>query len=343
MATGINRRWMLKQRPQRLPGPECYEWREEPVPRAGENEVVIRNLYMSLDPAIRGWMDDRPSYLPPIPLGGVMRATTIGKVLESRCAGFERGDIVQGLNGWEDYSVSQGRGFTARVPVHPGLPLTDFLSVLGTTGLSAYFGLLEVARPRAGETVLVTGAAGAVGSIVGQLARRAGCRAVGVAGSDEKCAWLERECGYDATINYRTRANDLVAAIRAACPDGVDIQFENVGGGILEAGLECLNKRGRVLLCGLISQYNAGGDVRGIRNLWQLIAKTARIEGFLVRDWLDRWAEAAAELAKLVAAGELHHREHIERGLEHAPETFLRLFDGNHQGKLIVDIAGNEA
>jgi hypothetical protein len=340
MNASINRQWILARRPRGFPAAECYEFRRSPVPRIGDGEMIVRNAYLSLDPAIRGWMDDVPSYMPPIPIGAPMRGTTIGKVVESRIPGFAVGDIVQGLNGWEDYSVVRAGGFTAKLPTGLGVPPTNFLSVLGPTGLTAYFGLLDVGRPKRGETVLVSGAAGAVGSIVGQIAKIEGCRAVGIAGGTEKCDWLRRECGYDAVIDYKARAGgDFVAAIREACPDGVDIYFDNVGGPLLDAVLVSINERGRVLMCGAIAQYNATELPPGPRQLWQLIVRSARIEGFLVRSYLDRWAEGAGRMAGWLAEGRIRHREHIDKGLENATRSFERLFSGDHRGKLIVDIA----
>jgi len=337
-----NRQLLLKQRPHGRPGPECYEWRESRTAAPADGELLVRNLYLSLDPAIRGWMDDAPSYMPPIPVGSVMRGTTIARVIESRCDGFLPGDIVQGLNGWEDYSITPGAGFTAKVPLELKRPLTNFLSVLGPTGLTAYFGLIDVGRPQRGETVLVSGAAGAVGSIVGQIAAILGCHAVGIAGGAQKCSWLTEQLGFDAAIDYKREAG-LGAAIQAACPDGVDVYFDNVGGPLLESVLANINERARLLMCGAISGYNAVEPPPGPRNLWQLIVKSARLEGFLIKSYLGRWAEGRAQMAAWLDAGLIKHREHVDRGLENAPQSFLRLFDGNHDGKLIVDIAGKEA
>jgi NADPH-dependent curcumin reductase CurA len=338
----VNRQYLLKERPRGRPVPACYEWREGPAGAPADGELLVRNLYLSLDPAIRGWMDDAPSYMPPIPVGSVMRGTTIARVVESRCDGFRAGDIVQGLNGWEDYSITPGAGFTAKVPLELHRPLTNFLSVLGPTGLTAYFGLLEVGRPRRGETVLVSGAAGAVGCIAGQIAAILGCRVAGIAGGAEKCRWITEQLGFDAAIDYK-RETDLRAAIHAACPGGVDVYFDNVGGPLLECVLANINEHARLLMCGAISGYNAVEPPPGPRNLWQLIVKSARLEGFLIKSYLGRWAEGRAQMAAWLDAGLIKHREHVDRGLENAPQSFLRLFDGNHDGKLIVDIAGNEA
>ena len=340
MSKEVNRQWLLKQRPLGLPGRDCYEWRETPVPEARDGEIVIRNSYLSLDPAIRGWMSDAPSYLPPIPLGSVVRATTVGRVVESRSPCFAVGDMVVGLNGWEDYSVAGSGGFTAKVPAGLGLPATNFLSVLGAVGMTAYFGLLDVGQPKAGETVLVSGAAGAVGSLVGQIARIKGCRAVGIAGGAAKCAWIKNECHFDAVIDYKSApAEDLAAAIGKACPEGVDIYFDNVGGPMLDAALLNLKKHARVLMCGAIADYNAIEPPPGPRHLWQLLVKSARIEGFVVSNYLNRFAEGAGAIAEWIHGGSIKFREHIDRGLEHTPESFNRLFAGDHQGKLIVDVA----
>jgi len=336
-----NRQIILKQRPRGLPGPECYELRTSAVPEPAEGELLLRNLYLSLDPAIRGWMDDAPSYFPPIPLNAVMRGTTIARVVKSRSPEFKAGEMVQGLNGWEDYSIAPAVGFTLRIPPDLGRPYTNFLSVLGPTGLTAYFGLLEVGRPERGQTVLVSGAAGAVGSIVGQIAKILGCRAVGIAGGEKKCRWLTSELGFDAAVDYKA-TKDLTASVRTACPDGVDVFFDNVGGETLEAALDVINQRARIIMCGAISSYNATEPTPAPRNLWQLLVKTARLEGYLLSSYLGQWPEGRMKMLEWVRDGRIKFREHVDRGLENAPKSMLKLFDGSHDGKLIIDIAGDE-
>lgn len=335
-----SRQILLKARPRGLPAAGDFELREGPVPEPGEGEFVIRNRYLSLDPAIRGWMDDTPSYMPPIGLGEVMRGTTVGEVVASRHPDYQPGDQVVGLHGWEDYSLGHGAGFDAKIPAELGLPPTWFLSVLGAPGMTAYFGFLDVGRPQAGETVLVSAAAGAVGSLVGQIAKIKGCTTIGIAGGPEKCSMLKDEFGYDHAIDYKA-GGDLASAIRAAAPEGVDIVFENVGGEMLDAALMNLKLRARVLICGLIAGYNAESPTPGPRNLWQLLVKRARMEGLLVADYVDRFPEGITQMGEWLQQGRIRHREHVEPGLVAAPQTFLKLFDGSNMGKLIVDLAAD--
>jgi len=333
-----NRRFLLQRRPDGEPVPEDFELVTEPTPDLKEGQFLIRNHYASLDPAMRGWMDAEGNYMPPVPLGTAMRASTIGVVEESRAEGFEMGQWVMGLNALEDYSISEIGGFTQ--PIDPSLvpEVTNYLSIFGAVGMTAYFGFLEVCEPKAGETVLVSGAAGAVGSLVGQLAKINGCRAVGIAGGPEKCARLTEKYGFDAAIDYRGKDEDaLTQAIAEACPDGVDVIFENVGGAILDAGLMNLNLCARVGLCGLISEYNT--DPRGARNLWQLIVKRASIRGLLVADYVERFGEGAAKMGEWAAAGKLTIDEHVDVGLEGAYDSFMRLFAGTNDGKMILKIA----
>lgn len=334
-----NRRWLLVRRPEGRPRPEDFRLEAQPVPELAEGQFLIRNHYASLDPAQRGWLDDAPSYMPPVPLGSPVRATTVGMVARSRNPGFPQGQWVMGLNAIEEYSLAEPGGFTQ--PVDPAAvpSVTHYLSLFGAVGLTAYFGFLDVCAPKPGETVLVSGAAGAVGSLVGQIARIKGCRPIGIAGGAEKCARLTERYGYDAAIDYRGKSMaELAEAIRAAAPDGLDIIFENVGGDVLDAGLMNLRHGARIGLCGLISEYNAPAPV-GARNLWQLIVHSASIRGLLVRDYLPRFAEGAAEMAGWLAAGRLVFDEHIETGIDQAYPAFMRLFDGTNQGKMILRIA----
>lgn len=335
--TRLNRRFKLVRRPQGTPAAADFQLVEEPVPALAEGEFLLRNHYASLDPAMRGWMDDAPSYLPPIPLGDPVRAGTVGIIEESRNPDFPVGQWVFGLNAIEDYSICRSGGFTSIVDPDAVPSVTNYLSAVGTVGLTAYFALLEAGQPKAGETVLVTGAAGAVGSLVGQIAKMKGCRTVGIAGGPAKCERLLRDYGYDAAIDYKGKSpKELLLAIRAAAPEGVDVHFENVGGELLDAGLLALNERARIVICGLISQYNS--DPHPTRNLWQLIVKGARMQGFLLSHYRARAGEAIPELAGWMKQGKLRVDEHIDEGIENALPAFLRLFEGTNHGKMILKI-----
>lgn len=332
-----NRRFLLQRRPDGEPVPEDFELVTQPTPELDDGQFLIRNHYASLDPAMRGWMDAGGNYMPPVPLGDAMRASTIGVVEESKADGFEPGQWVMGLNAIEEYSVGVVGGFTQ--PIDPNLvpTVTNYLSIIGAVGMTAYFGFLEVCEPKEGETVLVTGAAGAVGSLVGQLAKLHGCRAVGIAGGPEKCAKLTEKYGFDAAIDYRGKDEaTLTAAIAEAAPNGVDVIFENVGGVILDAGLTNLNLNARVGLCGLISEYNT--EPVGIRNLWQLIVKRADIRGLLVADYVERFGEGAGKMGEWAAAGHLTIEEHIDDGIEGTYDSFMRLFAGTNHGKMILKL-----
>ncbi len=331
----VNAQWRLAARPVGLPKPSDWEYVEEPAPEPGEGQFRIGLEYLSLDPAMRGWMNEGRSYVPPVGIGEVMRAGGIGRVVESRHPGFAVGEQVLGQFGVQRCAVSDGRGVRridtslAPAPVH--------LGVLGMTGLTAYFGLLDVGRPQPGETVVVSGAAGAVGSVAGQIARIRGCRAVGIAGGPEKCAWLVEELGFAAAIDYKR--GDLRADLRRHAPDGVDVYFDNVGGETLDEVLRRLARGARVVICGAISQYNAREAPRGPANYMQLLVERASMTGFLVFDYADRYPEAITALAGWLRAGELRSREDIVRGrLEDFPEVFLRLFRGENTGKLILQL-----
>lgn len=333
-----NRRFTLVRRPVGLPVPDDFRLVEEPTPALAHGQFLLRNHYASLDPAIRGWMSDAPSYLPPIPLGAPVRATTIGVIAESANPDYPVGAWATGLNAIEDYSLCEGNGFTRVVDANAVPKVTNYLSAAGTIGLTAYFALLDLGRPVAGETVLVSGAAGAVGSVVGQIAKMKGCRAIGVAGGPAKCERLTRDYGYDAAIDYRGKSEaDLVREIRGAAPGGIDIHFENVGGPVLDAALTVIRPRGRLILCGLISEYNA--KPVGARNLWQLIVNGARMEGFILTQYVSRFHEATPELAEWVKSGKLRVDEHIDTGIENTLPAFLRLFEGTNEGKMILQIA----
>ncbi|HET9531653.1 MAG TPA: NADP-dependent oxidoreductase [Blastocatellia bacterium] len=336
MTERINRQWRLAARPVGLIKPTDFEWRQETAPSPGDGEVLVRNIYLSLDPTNRGWVSDRETYLPPVGIGDVMRGSTIGVVEESRNANFPQGTYVQGLLGWQDYAISNGTGLTA-LPDNPAIPLTAYFGLFGHIGLTAYFGLLDIGRPKQGETLVVSAAAGATGSLVGQIGKIKGCRVVGIAGGDEKCRWLTEELGFDAAINYK---NESVAeALKRHCPNGVDVYFENVGGKILDAVLNHINLKARIVLCGLISQYNATEPVPGPYNFVNILIKRARVEGFIVLDYLPRAHEAFAELSKWYLEGKLKYRVDVVEGLEQAPEAINRLFEGSNTGKLILKIS----
>jgi len=321
----------LESRPEGLPGAQNFRRTEEPIPEPGEGEVLVRNVYLSLDPAMRGWMREGKSYVPPVELGAVMRGITVGEVVKSNDSGFEPGDHVQGLLGWQLYATAKAGDLT-KLPKQ--IPLRVALGPLGMTGLTAYFGLLDVGEPKEGDTVLISGAAGAVGSVAAQIAKIRGCRVVGIAGSDEKCRWLTEKLGLDGTINYKT-TEDLGQAVKEACPKGVDVYFDNVGGEILDAALARLARGARVVICGAISQYNSP-DVEGPSNYLSLLINRARMEGFVVFDYEPRYGEALRELGGWLEAGQLHYREDVVEGLENAPEALKRLFDGSNEGKLMV-------
>lgn len=333
MTESINRQYYLASRPTTLPTPGHVPFRDVPLPEPADGEAIIRNIYISLDPAIRGWMSEVNNYIEPIAIGDPIRSSVIGRVVKSCSDLLAEGDIVMSLGGWERYTRGAAAAMT-KLDENSGIPLSNFLSVLGPTGLTAYFGLLDVGRPKAGETVLVSAAAGAVGSVVGQIAKMQGCRVVGIAGSDEKCHWITSELGFDQAINYKT-CGDYQAAIRQACPQGVDVYFDNVGGDILDAALMCLNKFARVAVCGWISTYN-DPDAPGPKNLWQLVAQSVTVQGFVVLDYQDRFSEGIEQLAGWVMAGKLKFREDIVDGLDNVLPTFLKLFDGSNSGKLII-------
>ncbi|WP_226016392.1 NADP-dependent oxidoreductase [Novosphingobium sp. FKTRR1] len=337
MAT--NRRFLLARRPHGTPVPDDFQLVEQAVPSAPPGGFVVRNAYASLDPAQRGWMDDAPSYMPPIPLGDPVRATTIGQVSATDSPDFAVGDWVMGLNGLEDYSVNQAGGFTMKIDVSIVDSPSKYLSALGAVGLTAYFGLIDIAKPQPGETLLVSGAAGAVGSAVGQIGKILGARVIGIAGGAAKCQRLIDDYGFDVAIDYKGKSVDeLAAEIAAAAPAGVDVIFENVGGDVMDAALLNLAMRARVVLCGLISEYNAPEKI-GIRNLWRVLTTRSTIHGYLIMDYVERFAEGGAVMAGWMAEGRLRIDEDVQEGLENAYDVFMRLFSGANTGKLVLKIA----
>ena len=333
-----NRQWLLAKRPFGVVTKENFEYAETPIPEPGDDEVLVRNLYLSFDPTQRGWMEDRESYLPPVQLGEPMRAGSIGQVVESNNPEFQKGDLVQTTGGWQDFIVAApGQGVLGLSKVPDGVPPEMMLSVLGVTGLTAYFGLLDLGEPRSGETVLVSGAAGATGSVAGQIAKLKGCRVVGIAGGIDKCRWLAEEAGFDEVIDYKNE--DVNTRIAETCPGKIDVYFDNVGGEILEAALNHINMRARVVLCGGISGYNATEPLPGPSNLMNLVVMRARMEGFIVIDYMDRAGEAVAQLMNWIQAGELKYQVDMQEGFENIPDTLNRLFTGQNLGKQLLKIA----
>ena len=330
----VNHQFRLAARPVGLPKPSDWEYTEEPVPEPGEGEVLVKVLYLSLDPAMRGWMSDARSYIAPVGIGETMRAGGVGEVLVSNHPDVAPGDLVTGLLGVQEYTVAQGNAVTK---LDASLaPLPTYLGTLGMPGLTAYFGLLEIGRPAEGETVVVSGAAGAVGGVVGQIAKLKGCRVVGIAGGAEKCRYVVEDLGFDAAIDYK--AGDVAARLREHCPKGIDIYFDNVGGEILDHALAGLARHARVIICGAISQYNATGAVQGPSNYLSLLVNNASMTGFVIFDYAARYAEGMREMAGWYAEGKLSAREDIAEGLENFPDTLLRLFAGENTGKLVLKV-----
>jgi NADPH-dependent curcumin reductase CurA len=339
MTTRTNRRWLLASRPVGMIADDNFKWVEEPVAEpSADGEILVRNLYLSADPAQRGWIS-RDTYMPAVKIGDVVRSGGVGRVVASRSPDYAEGDLVSGLVGWQDYALiqtsGQMKGSLLKLP--PGVPIPLAMSALGPTGLTAYFGLLDVGKIKAGETVVVSGAAGATGSIVGQIARLHGCRAIGIAGGKDKCAWLVQEARFDGAIDYKSE--DVRARLRELCPKGIDVYFDNVGGELLDVALAQLAMRGRIVLCGAIAQYNESELPPGPKHLSALIVKRGRMEGFIVIDYLHRAMEAVGALAGWVASGDIVSRVDVQEGLENAPRTLRRLFSGENQGKQLLKIA----
>jgi NADPH-dependent curcumin reductase CurA len=333
--TARNRQFRLAARPTGLPDGDTWTMTDEPIGDPGADEVAVQVLYLSLDPAMRAWLDEGPSYIPAVEVGAVMRAIGLGRVTASGSADFAEGDVVSGLFGIQEHAVLPGK---ALQKVDSSVePLTVHLNALGIPGMTAYFGLLDVGRPQEGDTVVVSGAAGAVGATTGQIARIKGCRTVGIAGGPEKCELLTEAYGYDAAIDYK--GADVRRALREACPDGIDVFFDNVGGPILEAALARLDRGARVVLCGAVSQYNSGA-MQGPRNYMSLLINRASMAGFVVFDYAARYPEATRELRGWLADGSLRSREDVVDGIETFPETLNMLFSGANTGKLVLRVAG---
>ena len=329
----VNRQVRLGARPMGLPKPSDWKFTEEAVREPADGELLVEVSHISLDPAMRGWMNEGKSYIRPVAIDEVMRAGAAGKVIASRHADFKAGDLVAGSFGVQKYAHSDGKG--VRKVDTRFAPLSTYLGALGMPGMTAYFGLLDIGKPKPGETVVVSGAAGAVGSVVGQIAKIKGCRAVGIAGGADKCAYLTQKLGFDAAIDYK--GEDVKAALKTHCPDGIHVYFDNVGGDILEAALTRIALHARIVICGAISQYNNTTPVKGPANYLSLLVNRASMTGMVVFDYADRYAEGGREMAQWIAQGKLVAKEDVvQGGIDAFPETLLKLFKGENFGKLVL-------
>ena len=335
MTVKISREIRLKNRPVGLPAESDFELAEVRVPQVGQSQVLVENIYMSVDPYMRGRMVDRKSYVPPFQIGQPLDGGCVGRVVESNNEQFKVGDFVLGMSGWREHFISDGTGL---FKIDPNLaPIQAYLGTLGMPGLTAYVGLLDIGKPKEGETVFVSAASGAVGSIVCQIARIKGCRVVGSAGSDEKVAWLLKEAGVDAAFNYK-KVDNVIAQVGKQCPKGIDVYFENVGGVHLQAALEYMNTFGRLVMCGSISGYNATEPVPGPTNLSYVTSKQLTLQGFIVREHLSKLPQFYADMAKWIAEGKINWKETIVEGLENAPRALIGLFKGDNFGKMLVRV-----
>lgn len=335
----INRQWIFSQRPSGFVDDNTFQYRKSPLvqPDLLSGEVLVKNLYLSFDPAMRGWMDDKPSYLPPVVIGEPMRASGIGQVVASSTPELTEGSLVMGFLNWQEYALLD-KDSAAQLHVLPeGTPPDMALSAFGGTSMTAYFGLLDVGSPMAGETVLVSGAAGATGSVVCQIAKLKGCRVIAIAGSAEKCQWLKENCGVDETIDYRK--DDVARRLADIAPMGINLFFDNVGGTILEAGISQMADHGRIVLCGAISSYNDATPSPGPNNLMTLIARRVRMQGFIMLDYLNRLDEFNTEFGSWFMEGKIKTREDIQEGFDNIPATLARLFAGKNDGKQILKLA----
>jgi NADPH-dependent curcumin reductase CurA len=332
-----NKQILLAARPVGFPKESDFNLVESPVPIPTEGQILVRSIYLSVDPYMRGRMNDAKSYAAPVPIGGVMGGGVVGRVIKSNNSEFKEGDIVEGRFGWQEYAVSDGREVRK---IDPTLaPISTALGILGMPGLTAYFGLLEIGKPQPGETVVVSGAAGAVGSLVGQIAKIQGCLAVGIAGRDDKVAYLTDELGFDGAFNYKTVA-DYTGKLREVCPNGIDVYFDNVGGEITDAVFRLINTRARISICGQISQYNLEKPEMGPRLiLTSLLTKQASAEGFLVFQFLDRYPQGLKQMAQWLREGKLKYKEDIEEGLENTPRAFMAMLKGRNVGKQLVKVS----
>jgi NADPH-dependent curcumin reductase CurA len=334
MSTQSNRQFLLARRPVGEATRDDFIYQEVPIGELAAGQILVKNHYLSLDPAMRGWMNEGKSYIAPVGLGDVMRALGVGEVIASQDDQFAEGDFVQGALGVQDYFLGEPKGF---YKIDPTLaPLPRYLSALGMTGMTAYFALLDVGAPQSGDTVVISGAAGAVGSVAGQIAKLKGCRVIGIAGGQQKCESLINELGFDGAIDYKSE--NVLAGLKRECPNGVNVYFDNVGGDILDAVLSRLAPKARVVICGAISQYNNTSPVKGPSNYLSLLVNRARMEGFVVMDYASKFAAAGQEMAGWMGQGKLKSREDIVEGLETFPETLQKLFKGENFGKLVLKV-----
>jgi NADPH-dependent curcumin reductase CurA len=332
-----NRRFLLAERPTGPVDENTYDLVREPVPQIGDGEALVKVKWISIDPTNRTWIGEEPTYLPPVAIGEVMRSLGLGEVVESNNENYPVGALVNGLTGWQDYVVISDEMPLMVVPPEVQAEPAQLLGTMGMTGCTAYFGMLEIGRPKEGETVVVSAAAGAVGSVAGQLAKIRGARVVGIAGGPEKCAWLTDELGFDASVDYK--ADDWREQLKAATPDGIDVNFENVGGQIMEAVMGRLNLRARMVLCGLISGYNETEPPPGPRTFGNLLIKRVTLQGFIILDYYPRFGEAIRELSGWVADGSLRSEQTVVEGFEELPNALNMLFAGQNMGKLVVHIS----
>lgn len=343
-SNSVNRRLVLASRPQGAPTADNFRLEEQPIPEAAEGDVLLRTVYLSLDPYMRGRMSDAPSYAAPVQIGEVMTGGAVSKVIASRHPNFQEGDWVLGSTGWQDYSVMPGdkvQKLDDHIAEHPSLAL----GVLGMPGFTAYMGLLDIGNPQPGETVVVAAATGPVGSMVGQIAKLKGCRAIGIAGGEEKCRYAVEQFGFDACIDHR--ADDLEAQLAAACPDGIDVYYENVGGKVFDAVMPLLNSKARIPVCGVVAQYNATGLPDGPDRLPQLagliLRKRLRMQGFIIfDDYGHRYPEFAAQMGEWFKAGKINFREDVTDGLENAPQALIGLLEGKNFGKVVVRVGDDD-
>jgi len=330
----MNKKVVLEKRPIGLPQSDTWSLQEEAIPKIVEGEFLVKHHYISLDPAMRGWMNDAKSYIPPVQIGEVMRSGSIGTVVESKHPNFQVGDVVSGWGGVQQYVATNGERW---YKVDTSLaPMPTYIGTLGMPGMTAYFGILEVGAIKEGETVLVSGGAGAVGSVVGQIAKIKGCHVVGIAGGPEKCAYMKSELGYDGVIDYKNE--DVKAGIKRECPKGIDVYFDNVGGEILDAALGRINMKARIVICGAISQYNNKEAIKGPSNYLSLLVNRARMEGMVVMDYTKDFQKAGMEMGMWMAQGKLKSKEDVYEGIENFYDTFLRLFNGDKKGKLVLKV-----
>ncbi len=334
--TTANRQILLNAHPKGDLKQSDFRMVDAEIPAIANGEVLIQTLYLALEPAMKGWMENRADYVSPLEIGDVMRGYGTGRVIECRNDRLPTGTIVGGSLGWQEYVVTDGKSLPVNV-LPNDIDTPAAMGVLGVTGLTAYFGMLEIGKPKAGDTVLVSGAAGATGSIAGQLAMIEGCRVVGIAGSDEKCQWLTQDLGFDDAINYKSE--DVAARVRETCPQGVNIYYDNVGGEILDIALNNLADNARVVICGGISRYNLTGAIPGPKNYFNLVYRRSRMEGFIVSDFAKRFPEATAVLQEHLHSGRLKHRETILEGFERMPNALMSLFSGDNIGKLLVHVS----